>query len=168
MKTASASSSANLSKIRNCYARCRVASRRLSGLWFGYPMDNIVPEIAEQQDASGIAFAPIEGIPATNVQGAMEIVAGLYTEQEHTLLRCFVPYTTGGTGNAYTITPSPAVTALTTGLSLVVMPDRAITGATTLNVHDLDVVNLQKHGRRCAGSARPRASPSLRPLPGGD
>jgi hypothetical protein len=113
----------------------------------GYPMDNIVPEIAEQQDASGIAFTPVEGIPATNVQDAMEIVAGLYTEQGSTLLRYFIPYTTGGTGNAYTLTPSPAVSGvLETGLSFMVMPDRANTGAVTLNVNDLGAVSLRKMG----------------------
>lgn len=112
----------------------------------GYPMDNIVPELAEAQDASGVAYNPSEGLPFTNVQAAIEGAAALFVGQSDLLSRYFALQTTGGTGDAYTITPTPAVPVYLNGLSYMVMPDRFNTGAATLNVNGVGAVPLMKMG----------------------
>jgi hypothetical protein len=49
-------------------------------------------------------------------------------------------YTTGGASNAFTITTGFSLTALTTGMLFCVTPDRANTGAATLNVDGIGAV----------------------------
>lgn len=129
----------------------------------GYPMDNIVPELASAQDASGVSFDPTEDLPFTNVQDALEGAAALATASEGAdlLPRYFTLYTTGGSANAYTLTPSPEVTVYEAGLSFMVMPDRANTGAATLNVNGVGAVDLQKMGS--AGTPQALAAGEIQP-----
>jgi hypothetical protein len=112
----------------------------------GYPMDNVLPVQAEALDASGTAFSPIDAVPETNVQAAIEAVAALALANPNLLARSFTPYPTGGTGNTYTITPSPAVTAYASGQSFWVRPDRVNTAAVTLNVSGLGARAWQRIG----------------------
>jgi hypothetical protein len=112
----------------------------------GYPMDNIVPLIASELDASGTSFSPTDDIPETNVQDAIETVAALFSNQGSNLARNFTPYTTGGTVNAYTITPFPPVIGYEPNQSFLVRPDRANQGAATLDVNGNGARPLKKVG----------------------
>lgn len=49
-------------------------------------------------------------------------------------------YTTGGSSNAYTVTTGFSLAALTTGMVFALIPDRANTGAATLNVDGIGAV----------------------------
>lgn len=110
----------------------------------GYPMDNVIPLTAEAAAANTVGFSPTDEIPETNVQSAIEAVAALFADQASLIARSATPYVTGGTGNAYTITPTPAITAYTSGQSFLVRPDRANTATATLNVNGLGARNIYK------------------------
>ena len=103
----------------------------------GYPKDNIVPYPTTGTGARSIGFSPSERIPATNVQSAIELVQGQSTTQSDIVQRSFTPLRTGGSADAYSITPSPALGAYGSWHAFLVVPDRTNTGATTLNVNGL-------------------------------
>lgn len=112
----------------------------------GYPQDDIVPLSADVQGAADVVFSPTEDLPYTDAQSAIEGVASLVTEQNSGFERSLTPWITGGTDNAYTITPDPAIVAYGTYQVFTVRPNRANTGAATLNVNglgarDLSVIN---------------------------
>ncbi len=50
--------------------------------------------------------------------------------------------TTGGSGNTFTATISPAPTAYFDGMLVVIKADRANTGASTLNVNSIGAKNI--------------------------
>jgi hypothetical protein len=113
----------------------------------GYPMDDIVPEIADGQDASGIAFNPTDANPSTNVQDAIEYAGTQFTDQSSILTRALTGWATGGTADAYTITPSPAITSYGSHQFFFLQIDRANTGAATVNVNGLGERDLRKLSR---------------------
>lgn len=119
----------------------------------GYPVNDIYPDSAAGSQADGVSFAPIESVPETTVQAAIEAVAALATSQDATLLRTLTAWTTGGSGNAYTITPTPAVAAVTSGMAFLVQPDRMNTAAATLNVSGIGARNIRKRSRTGAATA---------------
>jgi hypothetical protein len=109
----------------------------------GYPVDGVVVP-AVIATAADIPFSPTEGNDATNVQDAI-LNAGASTEDSADLIaRYFTPYVTGGSTNAYTITPSPAITSYVAGQGFTVRPDRTNTGAATLNVNGIGAVSIKK------------------------
>jgi hypothetical protein len=110
----------------------------------GYPMDNITPLPAEEVGASTVSFAPTDAVPETNVQAAIESVAALFSDQSTLISRALTPYDTGGTGNLYTITPSPALTSYGNGHSFLVRPNRTSTGAGRLNINGLGDREIRK------------------------
>jgi hypothetical protein len=112
----------------------------------GYPMDNIVPDMAEAAAANTISFTPTDDLPFTNVQDAIEGAAALSSDQTDLMARAFTPFDTGGSGNVYTLTPSPAITAYASGQAFLVRPNRANTSAATMNVNALGARALQKIG----------------------
>ena len=103
----------------------------------GYPKDNIVPYPTSGTGARSIGFSPSEDIPATDVQAAIELVQGQSTAQAGIVERALTPLRTGGSANAYTITPSPALGAYGSWHAFLVVPDRANAGAATINVNGL-------------------------------
>jgi hypothetical protein len=113
----------------------------------GYPMDNIVPEMAEAAAASTIGFTPTDELPYDNVQDAIEGAAALSSDQTALAARSLTPFDTGGTGNAYTLTPSPAITSYASGQAFLVRPDRTNTAAPTMNINGLGARALEKIGR---------------------
>jgi hypothetical protein len=127
----------------------------------GFPQDSIAPELADEQDASGIAFNPTAAVPETNVQSAIETVAALFTDQSDLLVRALTAWPTGGTSNAYTVTPSPAITDYGSHQFFILAIDRANTGAATINVNGLGTRNLQKLSRTSVPGAL--ASGDLQP-----
>lgn len=119
----------------------------------GYPMDNITPFPTDDTGAVNVVFAPTESIPETNVQDAIEHVASLVTDQTTLNARAYTPWVTGGSGDNYTITPTPAITAYG-GNTFVVRPDRANTTTTpTLNVNGLGTRPLRRMGTALTPSA---------------
>lgn len=112
----------------------------------GYPMDDVTPVPIGSGSASATSFSPTDDVPETNVQDAIELVAGLFTDQTALNARPVTPYATGGTGNAYTLTPSPAITAYAAGQTFLVRPDRANTAAATLNINGLGAREIRKVG----------------------
>ena len=110
----------------------------------GYPMDNIVPEPTEDSVAAEISFSATELLPYSNVQEAIEGASELLEDQTGLISRANTVWPTGGTGNAYTVTPSPAITAYASGQAFLIRPDRDNTGASTLNVNGLGARSLQK------------------------
>ena len=119
----------------------------------GYPVSDVYPSSVAGSSASQVAFDPIEGVPETNVQSALVAVAGLATSQPATALRSVFPWRTGGTGNAFTITPDPPLTAYGSSGFFLISPDRsAAVGAATLNVNGLGERELR--ARDSNGSLR--------------
>jgi hypothetical protein len=110
----------------------------------GYPMDNITPLSAEAVGASTVSFSPTAAVPETDVQAAIESLSALFSEQSTLSARALTPYDTGGTGNLYTITPTPAITAYGGGQSFMVRPNRANTGAARLNINGLGDREIRK------------------------
>lgn len=110
----------------------------------GYPMDDITPETTDVAGASSVTFEPTSTVPATNVQAAIEAVDERITDQANTYERPFKVFSTGGTGNDFTVTPSPAITAYRSGQAFLVRPDRNNTGATTFNFNGLGARALRK------------------------
>lgn len=127
----------------------------------GYPQDDVPPISIDLTDASSIPFSPTETIPETDVQSAIEMVAALTADQSDLADRATSPWTTGGTGNAYTITPTPALSEYGTFLAIRVRPDRANTGAATLNVNAIGAKNIKKSNR--AGGLSDLAAGDLQP-----
>jgi hypothetical protein len=56
------------------------------------------------------------------------------------------PWPTSGADNAYTITPSPAITSYAVGQSWLIRPDRTNTASPTLNVNGIGASTLYKIG----------------------
>ena len=113
----------------------------------GFPQDDVPPIALDITSAASIPFTPTETVPATNVQDAIVAVSGLYADQGSILDRALTPWVTGGTGDAYTVTPDPAITGYGTFLPLRVRFNRRNTGAATLNVNGLGVRNIFKMQR---------------------
>jgi hypothetical protein len=110
----------------------------------GYPIDNVPPASLGGLIAASVAYTPSEGVAATNVQSAIELVAALALAPSATLTRANTMWATGGTADAYTITPDPAITAYETGLAFRVLPNRANTAAATLNVNGLGIRDIRR------------------------
>jgi hypothetical protein len=119
----------------------------------GYPMNDVYPSSVAGSSAASVAFDPIELVAETNVQDAIEVIAELATGQPAAALRSVIPWRTGGTGNAFTITPDPPLTAYGETGFFLISPDRsASTGAVTLNVSGLGTRELR--ARDSAGAVR--------------
>lgn len=110
----------------------------------GFPKDDIPAAGGSLGTAAGIPFDPTDRVPETTVQAAIERVASLAVAQSDMVQRALTPWPTGGTGNAYTLTPTPALTAYTAGMPLTIRPNRANTGAATVNVNGVGVRNLHR------------------------
>ncbi len=108
----------------------------------GYPIDDVAAS-GFGSTASGIGFSPTESLPYTDVQRAIEAAGALASDQTEVAQRALTIWGTGGTGNAYTISPSPAITGYGSWQLFLVRPDRANTGAATLNVNGLGTRNLR-------------------------
>lgn len=112
----------------------------------GYPMDNILPMATSGTGATAISFSPTEDVPQVNVQAAIEYVGSLFTDQTALNARALTPWTTGGTGDAFTISPTPAITAYG-GNVFVIRPDRANSTTTpTININGLGSRPLRNAG----------------------
>jgi len=110
----------------------------------GFPMNDVYPSSVAGSSAASVAFDPIELVAETNVQDAIEVIAELATGQPAAALRSVIPWRTGGTGNAFTITPDPPLTAYGETGFFLISPDRsASTGAVTLNVSGLGTRELR-------------------------
>jgi hypothetical protein len=109
----------------------------------GYPMDDVALPSAGGT-ASDIAFTPTDDIPETNVQAAIAAAGALGSDQSSVFQRGETPWTTGGTGNAYTITPDPAITAYGDFQKFTILANRTSTGAATLNVNGLGARDIRK------------------------
>lgn len=112
----------------------------------GYPMDGIIPVATSGTGAAGVSFSPTEDVTATTVQAAIEQVADLFTDQTAINNRALTPWVTGGSGDAYTITPTPAITAYG-GNTFLIRPNRAnTTTSPTLNINGLGTRPLMNAG----------------------
>lgn len=133
-----------------CYVRDAAPLRLVAKDEFGlvlpeYPMDDVLPEAISGSAADGISFSPVEGVTATDVQAAIEQVYEVASSNEDLVSGRFTPWTTGGSSNAYTLTPTPAATTYAAGQSWMVRPDRTNTGAATLNVSGIGARNVMKY-----------------------
>lgn len=111
----------------------------------GYTQDFVTPETTDTVGASGITFQPTPDIPVTNVQAAIEYVQGLIGD-DGAGSRPFIPWPTGGTGDNFTITPTPAIIGYQVGQSFLVRPNRYNSGASTLEINGLGQRALRKYG----------------------
>lgn len=112
----------------------------------GYPMDYIVPHTTDTVGADSISFSPTDDLPYDNVQDAIVGAAALSSDQTALNVRALVPWNTGGSSNAFTITPSPALVGYGASDVFVIRPDRSNSGTATLNVNGLGARPLQKIG----------------------
>lgn len=114
----------------------------------GYPLDDCLLFSTETTGAAGIPFAPTETIPATTVQDAIEMAAAAASGPADLLARTLTFWTTGGTGDAYTITPSPAISAYAVGQGFYIVPNRANTTVnTTISISGRGATTITKWGR---------------------
>lgn len=112
----------------------------------GYPMDDILPEALGVSGADQISASPFEGVTGLTVQAQLEEIHAVAAANDDLVTARLTPWTTGGSGNAFTITPTPAATTYAAGQSWIVRPNRSNTGAATLNVSGLGTRNLKKYG----------------------
>lgn len=119
----------------------------------GFPRDNMAGLPGGVTAADSIPFEPTEDLPFTTVQAAIVGAGALSSDQTDLFNRALTPWTTGGTGDAYTVTPTPAVTGYGTFLPLRVRFDRVNTGAATLNVNALGARNIYQVTRTGTVSA---------------
>lgn len=124
----------------------------------GYPLDDVVPLSADQNQASSVQFTASEAVPETNVQEAIDRVAGDVGSQLALQQRSLTPWSTGGTGNTYTISPVPAIAAYGDWQYFLVRFTRGNTGPATLSVNGLGPRNIY----------RPTAAGGLAPVVEGD
>ncbi len=117
----------------------------------GYPMDDIVPITTTPTNAASVSFSPTEDLPYTTVQDAIEGAAELSTDQTAIIRRSLTAWVTGGSSNAFTITPSPVLTSYGAWQAFLVRLNRANTGASTLNINTLGARNWRKYN--AAGAA---------------
>jgi hypothetical protein len=119
----------------------------------GFPKHDIPAIGGNLSDASGIPFAPTNLLPFTNVQAAVQGAADIGAAQQSLVARSFTPLVTAGSGAAYTIAPTPAITALTIGLAFLIVPNRASVGADTLNVNGTGARALRRYSDTTATTA---------------
>lgn len=112
----------------------------------GYAMDWITPSPADATGAAQISFTPTETVPALNVQDAIEMVAAMAEASGGSSSLSMTPWVTGGSGDAFQITPTPAITGYAVGQTWLVRPNRNNSGASTLEVNGLGTRQLQKIG----------------------
>jgi hypothetical protein len=110
----------------------------------GYPQDDVPAFAGAINSAVNIGFTATEDVQATNVQAAIEAVAAQISSPIDIITRNATIWPTSGTGNAYTITPSPAITAYAVGQEYLIRANRANTGAVTLAVNGLAARDLAK------------------------
>lgn len=110
----------------------------------GFPKDDVPAIGADLNSAAGMPFTPTDDIPETTVQAAIEAVGELALAQDALVARSLTPWTTAGSGDAYTITPTPAITAYAAGTAFLVRANRANTAAATLNVSGLGARDWRK------------------------
>jgi hypothetical protein len=109
----------------------------------GYPVDGVVVPVVVTT-AADLPFSPTEENDATNVQDAIVNATSAAEDNSDLIARYFTPYVTGGSSNAYTITPSPVITSYAAGQGFTVRPDRTNTGAATLNINGVGARNIKK------------------------
>lgn len=112
----------------------------------GYPMDNIVPLASEVTGAANIPFSPTEALPQENVQAAIEAAAASSSGQTELVARSLTAWVTGGTLDAFSLTPDPALVDYGSWSAFLVQFNRAPTGASTLNISGLGTRQLRKIG----------------------
>ena len=109
------------------------------------------PNASLNTDVGSINIA--EGAPAANMNNAiremMAQVATWYGFQE--------PLLTGGASNAYTLTPSPAHTALVSGQPFSLRLNHTNTGNVTLNISSLGAVSVQWYNENTLSQITPGA-----------
>jgi hypothetical protein len=127
----------------------------------GYPMDDIVPLSAETAGAASIPVTPTAALPGPTVQDALQQAAALSTDQTDVIERALTVWSTAGTSNAYTITPSPAITGYGTTQYFLLKIDRVNTSAATLNVNALGASSLKRLNH--TGSAEVLTAGQLQP-----
>jgi hypothetical protein len=110
----------------------------------GYPINNVPPASLGGLIASSVSYTPSGSVPATNVQAAIEAVAAQAAAPSTALIRSDTLWPTGGTGDAFTITPSPAITAYETGQAFRILPNRANSGAATININALGIRDIRR------------------------
>lgn len=107
--------------------------------------------------ASQVSVVPFTGVAATNVQAALQEIQaniGDQTTNAQTLVQ------TGGSANAYTLTPAVAITDYAQGQRFLARVNHTNTGAATLNVSGLGAKALQRYSD--AGALEPLVVGALR------
>jgi hypothetical protein len=126
----------------------------------GFPMDDLVP-LGDVSSAASVSFSPTETLPVTNTQAAIEAAAALFSDQTATIARSFTAWATGGSDNAYTITPDPAITGYGDHQAFLVQFDRANSGVATLNVNGLGARDIYRS--TTSGVPTPMLANEIRP-----
>lgn len=110
----------------------------------GYPLDDLVPLSADLSTAANVTFTPSEAVQEENVQSAIEAVAAQVAGVGGLQMRALTIWDTAGSGNAYTIAPTPEIVAYGDWQYFTVKFDRANSGSATLNVNELGPRSIRK------------------------
>jgi len=105
-----------------------------------YTMDPALLASISTSEAADVSADPFTGVASTNVQDQLEEIQGNITDNtanQNTLTQ------TGGSSNAYTLTPPVAITAYAAGQKFLVRLNHRNTGAATLNVSGLGAVAVK-------------------------
>lgn len=120
----------------------------------GFPLDP-APTVTTGAAAGSIAFSPITDNTATDVAGAIANNTARAVSAEKTQVNAGLPVVTTGSGNSYALAPTNAVTAYVTGAMFAFRPDRANSGAVTLDVSSLGPKDVQMYDGAGALQALP-------------
>lgn len=118
----------------------------------GYPSDEyyVTPS---STGASTIVFTPISGNAATNVQAAIANNTASIMGLDERVDNALTPVLTGGSGGAYTLTPTDALDAYATGQVIRFIANHANAGAATMNVGGLGDIALKRFNASGASAA---------------
>lgn len=97
-------------------------------------------------DAYGEADIWLDGIYKLNLTDSNDVAQwSVPIDNVSSINTTNTTYTTTGSGNAYILTPSPAITSYV-GSSFTIIPNFTNTAPATININGLGVVNLTKNG----------------------
>lgn len=102
--------------------------------------------------ASQVSVVPFTGVAATNVQAALEEIQvniGDQTTNSQTIVQ------TGGSGDAYTLTPAAPITDYAQGQRFLIRPNHANSGAATMDVDALGPKALMRYEGALIANLRP-------------
>lgn len=104
-----------------------------------------VPSSGVEESAAGVSFSPVTGNSAVTVQAGIANNTAAIVAADKNYDNASTVVVTAGTDDAYTVTATSTITEYEIGTKFLIRPDRANTGAATIDVDSVGAVDLQKY-----------------------